>query len=71
MADDCCILCRDVLRLRLGGRRAAPARSSGFGGAMASESTKSVSLKQRAASEMDKYLVIAIFLSALLVALTA
>jgi hypothetical protein len=38
---------------------------------MASESTKSVSLKQRAASEMEKYLVIALFLSALLVALTA
>jgi len=38
---------------------------------MASESTMSVSLKLRAAREMEKYLVIALFLSALLVALTA
>ena len=38
---------------------------------MASESTMSVSLKLRAAREMEKYLVVALFLSALLAALTA
>jgi hypothetical protein len=38
---------------------------------MATESTKPASLKQRAASEMQEYLVVALFLFALLGALTA